>query len=220
MRKHAGKRILIVSHKRRLRYLRQWLFGIEENINTLEANQRYFLESGCSVPLPLVPLTNELDQRIMATLHQTGLAVDGALQAYALEDATKAAIDFIDALTNRWVRRSRRRFWAPGMDADKEQAYMTLYTVLQQYLRMLAPTVPFVSESLRQLLAKITAVPMGEHPSIHTAQRPLRHPLYVNQPLIDEITQVRAIITGALYLRAKKQIKVKQPLQSLHVRML
>ena len=146
--------------------------------------------------------------------------MDDLLQAYNVESATKTLMTFVDKLTNRWVRRSRRRFWAPGMEADKQQAYMTLYSVLHSYLRLAAPCMPFVTEHIRQQLATLTATSMSGHPSIHTDGWPMRHAIYCNQSLMQEVQQVREIITGALYLRAKHQIKVKQPLQSLSVRLL
>ncbi len=218
--KYPGKRVLVVSHKRRFRYLWQWLCNLREDINTTEAGRQYFIESAECVPLPLTPLHNELDQWIFAELHQTIVTSDALCKAYNIESATKVLLTLVDKLTNRWVRRSRRRFWAPGMEADKQQAYTTLYCVLHIYLRAMAPIMPFTTESIWQTLASLTTSPMGAHPSIHTDSWPLWHSIFINKQLIDEVQQVREIITGALYLRAKQQIKIKQPLQSLSVRLL
>jgi isoleucyl-tRNA synthetase len=100
------------------------------------------------------------------------------------------------------------------MTDDKHQAYQTLFTVIRTYLQLCAPFIPFVTEHLRQELLQFTDM-KTDHPSIHLQARPLASSLYINQELIDEIETVRKVIKGALYLRAKHQVKVKQPLPSL-----
>jgi isoleucyl-tRNA synthetase len=212
--KHTGKRILIVSHKRRFRYLRQRLMNIQEDINTPQALQHYLLHFEQPVPLPLTQVTNELDQWILAELHRTITTVDGALRKYTIEEATIHLMSFVDNLTNRYLRRSRRRFRTEEMTDDKQQAYTTLFTVIRTYLQLCAPFIPFVTEQLWQELQAFTST-SDAHPSVHLQARPLSSPLYINHQLIDEIETVRKIIKGALYLRAKHQIKVKQPLPSL-----
>lgn len=214
MKQYAGKRILIVSHKRRFRYLRQWLCSLQENINTAAMSAKYFLSCDQPVPLPVIQVTNELDQWVLAELHRTVSAVDTALNAYCLDEATGHLITFIDKLTNRYLRRSRRRFRTEVMTDDKRQAYQTLFTVLRTYLQLCAPFIPFVTEQLRQELQAFTHQSVS-HPSIHLQSRPVASSYYINQELIEEIETVRKIIKGALYIRAKHQIKVKQPLPSL-----
>lgn len=216
--KHAGKRVLIVSHKRRFRYLWQRLCNIQDDMHTSDALQKYFLKSEQPVSLPLRPITNELDQWVLAELHRTIGAVDSALQNYYLEDATQQLISFIEKLTNRYLRRSRRRFWSEEMTEDKQQAYDTLFTVIRTYVQLCAPFIPFVAEQVWQDLTAFTTTHVGDHPSLHLQSWPVGSSLYINQTLIDEIEQVRKIIKGALYIRAKHQIKVKQPLPSLSFR--
>ena len=164
--KHAGKRILIVSHKRRFRYLRQWLCNIPEDINAPEVAKRYFINFEQPVPLPLTPVHNELDQRILAELHRTIGAIDSALAGYTLDTATKELTSFVDDLTNRYLRRSRRRFRSESMDADKQQAYQTLFTVIRTYLQLSAPFIPFITEQIWQSLSGFTDG-KADHPSVH-----------------------------------------------------
>jgi len=195
----------------------QWLFDKKNDVNGLESRDKLLLNSSQSVVLPLDQVENELDQRVLAELHRTIATVDEALAQYYLEDATIHLMSFIDKVTNRYLRRSRRRFWTETMTQDKQQAYNTLFTVLRTYLQLCAPFIPFITEQLWQELGAFTTREDG-HPSVHLQSRPVGSPLYINQHLIDEIETVRKIIKGALYLRAKHQIKVKQPLPSLSFR--
>ena len=208
---------MIVSHKRRFRYLWQWLFNKQVDMHTTEATKTYLPKFEQPIQLPLGQVENELDQRVLAELHRTILLVDEALAKYYLEEATIYLMSFIDKITNWYLRRSRRRFWTETMTQDKQQAYDTLFTVLRTYLQLCAPFIPFVTEQLWQELGLFTARHEA-HPSVHLQSRPVGSPLYINQQLIDEIETVRKIIKGALYLRAKHQIKVKQPLPSLSFR--
>jgi isoleucyl-tRNA synthetase len=168
------------------------------------------------LPLVTYQITNDLDAWLLSELHQTLIKEDQLLQAYALDDAIKTTLEFLDKLTNRWLRRSRRRFWANGMDADKNAAYSTLYTVLKTYLQMLAPFIPFITEKLWQNLAEFTPEKVD---SIHLTYRPKASELYISPDLMEEIAQVRKIIKLALFVRAKNKVAIKQPLQKLSVKM-
>jgi isoleucyl-tRNA synthetase len=132
--------------------LRKVLTGYEHSVHTHEMIEQLLLENTQIVPIPLQPIHNELDQWIYAELHRVIMLVDEHLASYAIEHATKVLIGFVDSLTNWYVRRSRRRFWASGMEQDKRSAYQTLWDVLQTYLRLLAPFAPFTSEYLRQAM--------------------------------------------------------------------
>ena len=188
---------------------------------------------GAIVKLPTLKIGNELDQRILAEVYKMLAEVDTALETYELEPATKALMNFMEKLTNWYLRRSRRRFRATGMDADKQAAYATLREVLRIYLKVAAPFAPFVTESIwLEMGAFVTAsetkqshdqeIATSQAPrnddSIHLQYRPLGSDKYINEELIDEIATVRKVIKGAMYLRAKHQIKVKQPLRELKFR--
>jgi isoleucyl-tRNA synthetase len=185
--------VLIVSHKRRFRYLWQWLMNISVNMDTDSARAAYPIDFTQAIPLPLTQVVNELDQRILAELHRTITTVDGALRKYTLEEATIQLMSFVDNLTNRYLRRSRRRFRTEEMSDDKQQAYTTLFTVIRTYLQLCAPFIPFVTEQLWQDLQAFTSS-ADEHPSVHLQAWPLSSPLYINHQLIDEIETVRKII--------------------------
>ena len=82
------------------------------------------------VSTPCVPLKNELDQWIFAEMYTTLDIVDAYVEAYELEPAVRALMACMDNVTNWYLRRSRRRFWASGLDEDKQAAYRTLYTII------------------------------------------------------------------------------------------
>ncbi len=204
---YKWKRVLIVSHKKRFRRMRKHITWSDADIYTDEMCDLLNLENCEVAPLPTQPLHNELDQWIYAELHAMINELDTAMNAYTIEPATKVLLGFVEKLTNRYVRRSRRRFWASGMDQDKSSAYQTLRTVLKTYLQCAAPYVPFITEHIRQ--------EMWHAESIHLSYWPTTSKKWINVELMEEITTVRKIIKWALYVRAKNQIKVKQPLQTL-----
>jgi isoleucyl-tRNA synthetase len=176
----------------------------------------------------------------LAELNKTLMEVDTHLQNYILDEATKSAMDFMDKLTNRRLRRSRRRFRSNGMNEDKNAAYATLYWVLRRYLQILAPFTPFITEYLWLQLANFietndthrdgpnvteknddnsdTLLMRPSINSIHLSFRPFANTYYINKTLIDEIATVRKIIKLALFVRAKNKIAVKQPLQKLEIK--
>ena len=88
--------------------------------------------------------------------------LDVYLEAYQIEPATKLLVGFLDSVTNRWLRRSRRRFWAKGMDQDKKAAYETLREVLSIYIKCAAPFAPFVTESIWQEMSGVMQTPTPE----------------------------------------------------------
>jgi len=192
----------------------------EENIQSIRKSISWksakSVEKWTVLPLITYQITNDLDAWLLSELHQTLIKEDQLLQAYALDDAIKTTLEFLDKLTNWWLRRSRRRFWANGMDADKNAAYSTLYTVLKTYLQMLAPFIPFITEKLWQNLADFFPEKVD---SIHLTYWPMSSELYISRDLMEEIAQVRKIIKLALFVRAKNKVAIKQPLQKLSVKM-
>lgn len=200
------KRVLILASDEQIKSI--W--------NTISWKADKSLEKWVVLPLVTYQITNDLDAWLLSELHQTLIKEDELLQKYAIDDAIKSTLDFLDKLTNWWLRRSRRRFWANGMDADKNAAYSTLYTVLKTYLQMLAPFIPFITEKLRQNLADFSTEKVD---SIHLTYRPMSSVLYISADLMGEIAQVRKIIKLALFVRAKNKVAIKQPLQKLSVKM-
>lgn len=200
-----AKRVLILASDVQIKSIWNTISWTEKSI-----------EKWIILPLVTYKITNDLDAWLLSELNQTLIKEDELLQKYALDDAIKATFEFLDKLTNWWLRRSRRRFWANGMDADKDAAYSTLYTVLKTYLQMLAPFVPFITEKLWQNLADFSPEKVD---SIHLTYRPFASELYISSDLMEEIAQVRKIIKLALFVRAKNKVAIKQPLQKLSVKM-
>jgi isoleucyl-tRNA synthetase len=154
---------------------------------------------------PTPDLNNPLDQWITSRVHQLTTEVDVHMQRYDLPNAIKPILPFIDDASNWYVRRSRKRFWKSGNDADKQQAYRTLHYVLVQLSLAIAPFTPFLSE---ELYHKLTG---GE--SVHLLDWPETG--HINDLLVEDMRDLREAITAALALRAEAGIKVRQPLSSL-----
>lgn len=150
-------------------------------------------------------------------MHKTLLNVDAGLQAYNLDGAIKEGIDFIEKLSNWYLRRSRRRFRDNGLSADKVSAYETIYEVLSTYLQMMAPFTPFITEDIWLRLQNFNqkAQKNQKSDSIHLQNWPFASQYYVDEQLMEEIALVRKAIKLALFIRSKNKIAVKQPLARL-----
>ena len=156
-------------------------------------------------------LKNPLDIWIISRLHQIKAEIIAGMREYDIPRALSGVLPFIDDLSNWFVRRSRRRFSKNDDQADKQEAFWTLYTVLVKTAQVLAPFTPFLSEELYQ---KMT----GSGESIHLLNYPQN--VEVNAEILDQMSRTRQIITDALALRMQKsdtedQIKVRQPLKEL-----
>ena len=170
------------------------------------------------IKLPNYEIHNDLDRWILAELHKTLYVVDQWLRNYNLDGAIKSGIDFIEKLSNRYLRRSRRRFWQDGLTQNKRSAYWTLFEVLTTYLQMMAPFTPFITEDLRKRLQAFKGEGNQKTESIHLSFWPFASEYYINHDLIEEFTTIRKIINLALFIRAKNKIALKQPLKSLSIR--
>ncbi len=151
------------------------------------------------------PVTNPLDVWIISRVHQLTAHVDEHMQAYNLPLAVSEVLPFIEDASNWYVRRSRRRFWKSGDDADKKDAYRTLHYVLTRLSMVLAPFTPFLAEELYQ---KLTG---GE--SVHLLDWPEAG--QIDKAVIEYMYATREIINGGLSRRAENRIKVRQPLSAL-----
>ena len=156
---------------------------------------------------PSAELTNPLDEWIVSRMHQVIAEVGENTARYDLPNALKPLLPFIDDASNWYVRRSRRRFWKSGDDADKNDAYRTLHYILVQLSLVLAPFTPFLAE---ELYRKLTG---GE--SVHLCDWPVGG--NVNEILLSNMAFVREVITQGLAQRATAAIKVRQPLASVTV---
>jgi isoleucyl-tRNA synthetase len=153
---------------------------------------------------------SELDRWILGRLQEVIAEVTSALDAYLVYKATKPVEEFLDDLSNWYVRRSRRRFWKSEADADKQAAYATLYEVLVTLAKLLAPFTPFVTEQMYQNLVRTVdaQAPLSVH---HTAW-PTVDKLLVDRPLLDEMRAARAVVALGHAVRAAGNLKVRQPL--------
>jgi isoleucyl-tRNA synthetase len=152
---------------------------------------------------------NILDKWIVSRLQSLIKEVTDGMEEYKLNEATRGIIPFLDDLSNWYVRRSRRRFWKSENDGDKSSAYHTLYYVLVQFAKVLAPFSPFISEDIYR---KLTA-----EESVHLVDFPTYDSQVVYTKLEEEMKNVRANIQEGLALRARAGVKVRQPLKSATV---
>ncbi len=201
-----GKNVLMISHEPQIEKL--WNFVYSEN-NKGEIKHLDI------ITISAYQITNELDKWILAALHEATKEMEEAMDWYNLDIWAKTVLGFIDKLNNWYIRRSRRRFWASGMDSDKHAAYMTLYSVLVNYLKLAASFAPFISEEIFLKLQEF--IKYKESESIHLTHLPLWSELYINKSLLDEITKLRRIISLGLFIRAKNRIAIKQALQKIEL---
>ncbi|MGN1326412.1 MAG: isoleucine--tRNA ligase [Candidatus Spyradenecus sp.] len=153
-----------------------------------------------------------LDRWIVSSMETLIADVSTAMDAYDLQKAVRPFVDFIDALTNWYIRRSRRRFWKSEDDADKRHAYRTLRYVLVQLSKVAAPFCPFVSEQIYRNLrgpADPESVHLCAFPTADATARDLR--------LEADMELVQRVVRLGRQLRTDKDLKVRQPLARLHV---
>ena len=208
IKKGEGQNILIISHDVNFNELRPTLYNTKASIDKLEG-----------IKLPTYSIDNELDKWILAELHSLGIQVEEEMNKYFLDTSAKLVLGFIEKLNNRFIRRSRRRFWASGMDQDKCSAFNTLFEILQSYMKICAPFAPFVSEHIYLELQKFTTKGKVEADSIHLKHFPLYSEKYIDKKLLEEISVVRRIISLGLFIRSKNKMAVKQPLAKMQIRL-
>jgi len=136
--------------------------------------------------------------------------VTEALENSDALSATDALGGFLDDLTNWYIRRSRRRFWKSEHDADKNEAYATLYHVLVKFARLLAPLTPFVTEAIYQNLVR--SVYLQAYESVHHTTWPVYDPAVIDQELLDGMQLARQVASLGLAARNSAGLKVRQPL--------
>ena len=152
-------------------------------------------------------LINPLDQWIVSRVHQLLAEVGENIDEYKLQEAVKPILPFIDDASNWYVRRSRRRFWKSGETKDKNDAYRTLHYVLTLLSQIMAPFTPFLAEELYQKLTSGESVHLLDWPEVgHT-----------NKLLIKDMNILREYVNEGLSVRAKNQLKVRQPLANVTV---
>ncbi|MDX2470249.1 MAG: DUF5915 domain-containing protein, partial [SAR324 cluster bacterium] len=159
-------------------------------------------------------LENPLDQWIMSRLHHLAFEVETQMEQFDLNKSVAPFVGFIDMLTNWYVRRSRRRFWKSGDGDDKTAAYHTLYTVLFELSKITAPFIPFLSEAIYQIL-KTASESTTAPDSVHLCLFPTADEAFINKDLEEEMDLVLKAVNMGRAIRARQQLKIRQPLASV-----
>jgi isoleucyl-tRNA synthetase len=159
---------------------------------------------------------SELDRWLLSRLHRLIGSTHKAFEGFTLYRAVHDLERFLEDLSNWWLRRSRRRFWAPEGSPDKQAAFETLYDTLETLCRLLAPVLPFLTEEMWQNLA--VAVRPGAEASVHLAAYPQLDPSLVNDALEARIDTVLKVKELALGLRNQAKARARQPLARLWVK--
>ena len=150
---------------------------------------------------------NPLDTWVISRVHQLTQEVQKHMDVYDIPNAVKPILPFIEDASNWYVRRSRRRFWKSGDDADKNNAYKTLHYVLVQLSMVIAPFTPFLADELYQKLTGGESVHLLDWPKVG----------HVNDLLVEDMARLREYVNEGLSLRAQNKLKVRQPLQSVSI---
>jgi len=158
---------------------------------------------------------SELDRWIISELNRLVKDVTAFLEDYNPTDAGRRIQDFVDDLSNWYVRRSRRRFWKSENDGDKRAAYDTLYNCLVTLSKLIAPFTPFVAEEMYQNLVRSTNASAPE--SVHLAEYPLADGSLIDQKLSEDTALVMRIVSLGRAARNKAGVKVRQPLATVRV---
>ncbi len=157
-----------------------------------------------------------MDKWMLSKLNTAIKTVDDHLDHYRIPEAARVLDELVDETSNWYVRRSRERFWAGGMEQDKINAYMTLYTVLVETAKAAAPMVPFITESIYQNLVR--SVDPSAPESIHLCDYPKADESFIDSELeavMDEILHIKAMGSAA---RNEASIKNRQPLSVMYVK--
>ena len=156
-----------------------------------------------------------MDKWLLSRLNSCVKTVDDCLANYKIPETTKALQAFVDDMSNWYVRRSRQRFWAKGMEQDKINAYMTLYTALVTFIKASAPMIPFMTEDIYQNLVKSVNPDAPE--SIHLCDFPAVDEAMIDEKLEQDMGEVLDIVVLGRAARNASGIKNRQPIGQMFV---
>ena len=157
-----------------------------------------------------------MDKWILSRLNTTVKIVDNNLDQYRIPEAARALQDFVDDLSNWYVRRSRERFWAKGMEQDKINAYMTLYTALVTIAKAAAPMIPFMTEDIYRNL--VVSVDSSAPESVHLCDFPVADETMIDEKLEEDMKEVLEIVVMGRACRNNANIKNRQPIGTMFVK--
>lgn len=167
-----------------------------------------FSPEGLTADLPKI----SIDRWIVSRLYRLVQEVESAMDQYHLSQAVDPFVDFIEQLTNWYIRRSRSRFWADEDTEDRRSAFNTLYTVLMQLTKIAAPFIPFLSDAIYQSL-RLPSDPE----SVHLADFPKHASAMRDIELEEQMEYVQKVVSLGHALRKENKLKVRQPLAKAFV---
>ena len=157
-----------------------------------------------------------MDKWLLSKLNSAIKAVDEDLANYKIPEAAKALQSFVDDMSNWYVRRSRERFWAKGMEQDKINAYMTLYTALVEICKTAAPMIPFMTEDIYQNLVR--SIDANAPESIHLCDFPKVNEAHIDKELEENMDRVLKLVVMGRACRNTANIKNRQPIGQMYVK--
>ena len=157
-----------------------------------------------------------MDKWLLSRLNTTVQTVDNDLANYKIPEAARALQEFVDEMSNWYVRRSRERFWAKGMEQDKINAYMTLYTALVTVSKAAAPMIPFMTEEIYQNLVR--SIDKDAPESIHLCDFPEVHEEQIDKELENNMEHVLDLVVMGRACRNASNIKNRQPIGKMFVK--
>ena len=181
-------------------------FVLYANIDSFDAT-KYSLEYD---KLPV------MDKWLLSKLNTAVKEVDDHLNHYRIPEAARVLENFVDEMSNWYVRRSRERFWAKGMEQDKINAYMTLYTVLVDICKCAAPMIPFMTEEIYRNL--VCSIDKEAPESIHLCDFPTADEGMIDKKLEDAMEEVLKIVVMGRAARNTANIKNRQPIGTMYVK--
>ena len=157
-----------------------------------------------------------MDKWLLSKLNTVIQTVDNHLENYRITESSRVLMEFVDELSNWYVRRSRERFWAKGMEQDKINAYMTLYETLVTLAKVSAPFIPFMAEDIyRNLVLNVTK---DAPESVHFCNYPVYNEAYIDKELETNMEEVLAIVVLGRGCRNTANIKNRQPIGTMYVK--
>ena len=157
-----------------------------------------------------------MDKWILSKVNSLVKSVDAYLNDYKIPETTRVLEEFVDDLSNWYVRRSRERFWAKGMEQDKINAYMTLYTSLVTLCKVAAPMIPFMTEEI--YLNIVAGIDKTAPESIHLCDFPVANEAYIDKELEANMDEVLRIVVVGRACRNAANIKNRQPIGKMYVK--
>ena len=157
-----------------------------------------------------------MDKWLLSKLNTMVKTVDADLDSYKIPEAARALQEFVDDMSNWYVRRSRERFWAKGMEQDKINAYMTLYTALVTVAKAAAPMIPFMTEDIYQNLVRSIDADAPE--SIHLCDYPEVNEAWIDKDLEANMEELLEIVVLGRACRNTANIKNRQPIGTMYVK--